>query len=146
MNSVLNHAVFRTLPVTYCKSLYICLTFMIRVNPIRSFTGHLMIFIFLASIVCSSASLVGWLPSNIQEVIAVKKSTTPSKSDSQLPEKVEVENDLKSNNHFFFIQEICEFIQSDITKSQSAFIYNAFRFRGNTAGTPLYLVKRSILI
>lgn len=105
-----------------------------------------MIFFFLASIVCTSVNIVSLLTANVHEVIAIKNSSTPSKSDSQLPEKVEVENDLKSNVHFFLIEEISEFIQSDITKSQCAFIYNAVRFRGNTTGAPLYLIKRSILI
>lgn len=119
--------------------------FMKRLNSIRSIISILMIFIFLASIVCTS-NIVSLLTANVHEVIAIKKPGTPSKSDSQLPEKVEVENDLKSNVHFFLIEEISEFIQSDITKSQCAFIYNAVRFRGNTTGAPLYLIKRSILI
>jgi hypothetical protein len=118
---------------------------MTRQKSISTFTSILMIFIFLASIVCNSVNLANWSSTNTQEEIGVKKESTPTKSEKQLPEKVEVENDVKAN-HFFFIQELGEFIQLNITKSQSAFIHNAFRFRGNTSGTPLFLVKRSILI
>ncbi len=119
---------------------------MTRPTSIRSFSGILIISILLVAIVCSAVNVLGYLPANSREVISVSKSGTPSKSDSQLPEKIEVENDQKSNDHFFFIQEVSEFFEVDTKISQSAFLYNVFRFRVNTTRTPQYLVQRSILI
>lgn len=119
---------------------------MTRPTSIRSFSGIMIILILLVAIVCSAVNVIGYLPVNSREVISVSKSGTPSKSDSQLPEKIEVENDLKSNDHFFFIQEVSEFFEVDTKISQSAFLYNVFRFCVNTTRTPQYLVQRSILI
>ena len=130
---------------TYYKSLYICLIFMKRINPIRSFTSILVIFFLLAPIVCSAIN--SFSPNRrTQEFVVTKKANTPSKSDTQLPEKVESENDHKPHNNFFFIHRVGEFLRFNITKSQNTFFYNAFRFRGNTTGIPLYLIKRSIVV
>jgi len=79
-------------------------------------------------------------------VVAIKKPTASSKSAIQLPEKVESKKDYKANNIFFFIQELGEFLRFDITRSQHSSFYNTFRLRANTKDTPLYLIKRSILI
>lgn len=130
---------------TYYKSLYICLIFMKRISSIRSLTSILVIFFLLAPIVCSTIN--SFNPSRkTQEFVVGKKTNTPSKSDTQLPEKVESENDCKPHNNFFLIHQVGEFLRFNITKSQHTFFYNAFRFRGISTGIPLYLIKRSIVI
>jgi len=129
----------------YYKSLYLCLIFMKRINPIRSFTGIVVIFFLLAPIVCSTIN--SFSPyRKTQGFVVTKKANTPSRSDTQLPEKVESENDRKPHNNFFFIHPVGEFTRFNITKSQRTFSYNAFRFWGIRTDIPLYLSKRSIVI
>jgi len=130
---------------TYYKSLYICLIFMKRVSPFRSFTSILVIFFLLSSLVCGAENSFCF-NTNTKAFVVAKRPNTPSKSDAQFPEKVESENDLKAHHNFFFIHQLSEFFQFNITKSQYSCFYDAFRFRGNTAVIPLYLIKRSIVI
>lgn len=116
-----------------------------RISRIRFFVSILVFFLLFSSIVYSSINSLGFGAID-HVVVANKKPTAPSKSGIQLPEKVESENDHKANNNFFFIHKLGEFLRFDITRSQHNSFYNTFCLRASTKDTPLYLIKRSILI
>ncbi len=119
--------------------------FMRRRNHIGSIMRMLVVFFLLSSIVCSTInSMDSGIRSHV--TILVKKPVSSSKSGIQLPEKIESENDHKPHINFFFIHPVCEFLRIDIGNYLATTFYNSFRFRGNIAGTPLYIVKRSIMI
>jgi hypothetical protein len=118
------------------------MNFMKRISPVRSFTSLLVAFL-LTSIVCSSLAL--WQLMVIRRIFCSKPSNA-RKSATQLPEKVESENDSKPHNNYFFIHLVGEFLQFSVPVSQHASFYHAFLMRGNTSGIPMYLSKRSILV
>jgi hypothetical protein len=121
------------------------MNFMKRISPVRSFTSLLVAFFLLTSIVCSSLGAMA-INGHSQESFVSKPSNAISKSATQLPEKVESENDSKPHNNYFFIHLVGEFLQFSVPVSQHASFYHAFLIRGNTSGIPMYLSKRSILV
>ena len=116
-----------------------------RTHRIRSFTSCLVVFFLLTSIVCSSISALA-VSSLRKEFFVAKTSNSLSKSATQLPEKVESENDSKHHNNYFFIHLVGEFLQFSVPTAQHASFYHAYRIRGNTTTIPRYLSKRSIQI
>jgi hypothetical protein len=118
--------------------------FMKRVVYIRSFASILMIFFLLASIVCSSITSVGTFTCS-QDHLTLSTPNTHSRTDSQLPEKVESENDFKHESNFFFIHQVGDFLPCG-GKLKFVFFSKALRFRGNITGIPLYLIQRTIVV
>ena len=130
---------------TYCKSLYICSTFMKRVEYIRSSVNMMIVLLLICSIVCSSVASVRYTAS-LNELVCLENPNSHAQPVTQLPEKVESENDYKHQNNFFFIQRLITFIPLNSPELLGHFNFDAFCFRGNISGIPLFLSKRSFLI
>ncbi|MDH4092229.1 MAG: hypothetical protein OEV74_20865 [Cyclobacteriaceae bacterium] len=112
---------------------------------IRLFAGIMVVIFLLLSIDCSSLNLSG-TNKNTHSTIVLKKPGTPVKSDAQLPEKLESEDDYEPQHTFFFIQHVGQSIQLGKVESQRTFFDSVYRFRGILTGIPLYIVIRSMLI
>ena|GEM_PF-2235018 len=130
---------------TYCKSFYICPTFMKRVEYIRSSVCSMIGLLLICSIVCNSLVSTRYQTSLHREV-CLKNPNSHTLPGAQLPEKVESEKDYKHENNFFFIQQLISFIPLNSPELQRYSHFDAFCFRGNISGVPLYVTKRSFLI
>jgi hypothetical protein len=105
----------------------------------------MIVFLLICSIVCNSINSVSFKPTTHLSV-GQNNSNSPTQPASQLPEKIESENDLKHQNNFFFIQQLTAFIPLNSPELQGHSQFEALCFRGNISGVPLFLSTRSILI
>lgn len=127
------------------KSFYICVSFMIRARYISSTTSMMVILLLLLSIVCSTINAAG-SSHHVQVTATFKKPGTSSASDTQLPDKVESENDHKLLVTFFFIHPVSEILCFDVARSLYTCFFKATRLRGSPSRVPRYLATRSIII
>lgn len=111
----------------------------------RSFISTLVVFCLLLSIVCSSVT-TGYTTARSHAATILKKPGNTAKSDTQLPEKIESENDYKPHINFVFIHAVGAIVHFDFVKSLQRYTITDTRFRAITTGLPLYLVMRVIMI
>ena len=115
-----------------------------RVEQITSFFTFVIVLLLICSIVCSSVVSTRSQRA-LHEGVCLKNPNSPLPA-TQLPEKVESENDYKHENNFFFIQQLGSFIPLNSPELQRYSHSDAFGFLGNISGVPLYISKRSFLI
>ncbi|HMG88697.1 MAG TPA: hypothetical protein VK589_01520 [Chryseolinea sp.] len=116
-----------------------------RVEYTRSSVTMMIALLLICSIVCNSlVSTRRNTTSN--ELICHQNPDSHTPPGTQLPEKVESENDYKHENNFFFIQQLTEFIPLNSPELRRHSQSDAFCFSGNISGIPLFLSKRSFLI
>jgi hypothetical protein len=129
----------------YCKSFYICATFMKGVEYIRSSVTTMIALLLICSIVCNSLASTRYR-STSHQLVCFENPSSHAQPVTQLPEKVESEKDYKHQNNFFFIQQLTAFIPLNSPELRRHSQFDAFCFRGNISGIPLFLSKRSFLI
>jgi len=115
-----------------------------RVEYIKSSVSMMITLLLICSIVCSSLASVQYKATS-SLLVSLQSPTSHGQPVPQLPEKVESENDYKHQNNFFFIQQIGAFIPLNSPKLDYSH-FDAFCFRGNISGIPLFLSKRSFQI
>jgi hypothetical protein len=112
-----------------------------RGNPILTITSIVLVFFLFTPIVVKS--LHTYLESSKSIGIA-KSSTTPAKSDSQMPfEEKEKEGADNSINHLPLIYILSEYISYTAENTPN---YPDVQVSGFCGSIPLYIAKRSILI
>jgi hypothetical protein len=116
-----------------------------RVEYIGSSVSMMLVLILICSIVCNSVASARY-KTTAHQFAYLENPSSPAQPVSQLPEKVESENDCKHQNNFFFIQQIIAFIPLNSPELRRHSQFEAFCFRGNISGIPLFLSKRSFLI
>jgi hypothetical protein len=116
-----------------------------RVNYIRSSVSVMIITLLLCSIVCNSFDSARY-KSSTYLLVSLNNPNGHAQPVTQLPEKVESENDYKHQNNFFVIQRLVAFIPLLSPELHCHSYLNAFCFRGSISGIPLFLSKRSFLI
>jgi hypothetical protein len=105
----------------------------------------MIVLLLICSIVCNTVASARYKPTSSQ-LVCLDNPSAPAQPVSQLPEKVESENDCKHQNNFFFIQQLIAFIPLNSPELRRHSQFDAFCFRGNISGIPLFLSKRSFLI
>lgn len=115
-----------------------------RAERIRSSYTLMIVLLLMCSIVCSSL-VTARSQRSLHQIVCLKNPNSPLPA-TQLPEKVESENDCKHESNFFFIQQLISFIPLNSPELQRYSHLDAFRLSGNISGIPLYVSKRSFLI
>jgi hypothetical protein len=116
-----------------------------RVEYIKSSAGMMIILLLICSIVCNSLDSTRYKIGRLHAV-CFNNTNAQGHPATQLPEKVESENDYKHQNPFFVITQLITFIPLNSAALRHYFHFEAFRFPGNISGIPLYMSKRSLLI
>ncbi|HEX6892395.1 MAG TPA: hypothetical protein VF141_16925 [Chryseolinea sp.] len=116
-----------------------------RVEYIGSSVSMMIVLLLMCSIVCN-ALVSAQHRTTSSQLVCLGNPGAPAQPVSQLPEKVESENDCKHQNNFFFIQQLIAFIPLNSPELRRHSQFDAFCFRGNISGIPLFLSNRSLLI
>jgi len=116
-----------------------------RAKPIRSIISITVVIFLLTSIVCSSMNSSG-VHNDSRASIVLKNPRTPAKSDTQLAEKLESEDDNEPHPNFFGLLQVDFSLQLEKTETPDTRFHNDYRFRGVASGTPLYITIRTIIV
>jgi len=116
-----------------------------RVEYIRSSVTMMIALLLICSIVCNSLASTRY-KTTFHVLLCFENPISHAQPFTQLPEKVESENDFKHEDNFFVIQQLTAFIPLNSPELRRHAQFDAFCFRGNISGIPLFLSKRSFLI
>jgi hypothetical protein len=117
---------------------------------LASLTNLLVVFVLLASIVCSNFSFTEYSADNHLTIVA-KKPDPSAATYAQLlcEEKEKEEDDVSRHNtasNLVLIYHICDLFSSSFPRTQHSSVYNSPAHCGDTTNVPIYLAKRSFLI